>query len=323
MSAQGSNGVFGFSPDVEVQRRPTLIPELQNVTKIVAGSNHVIALLSDGTVHTWGSGEQDQLARRVVERRKKMHALLPQRVGLRRGIVDIATGPDHAFAIHKNGTVYSWGLNNYGQTGIPSKAGESEATILKPAAVPSLKGRGKIVRIEGGNFNSIAVTEHGECLVWGRIDNKAIGIDAKDLPEDDVIFDERGKPRILTVATRIPTFEAATAAFGTEHAIAITKDGKAYSWGFNSSYQTGQPTDEDISVATLMDSKSIREKKLIWAGAGGQYGMVASEHAEPAVNGVAESAPAESAPAETAQQESGNQESANQESAAPEASTST
>jgi regulator of chromosome condensation len=279
-----------------------LIPDLENVIKIAAGSNHVVALLVDGTVHAWGSGEQDQLARRIVERRKKLHALVPQRVGLRRGIVDITSGADHSFAIHKNGTVYGWGLNNYGQTGIPTKAGQSEATILKPAAIASLKDRGKIIHVDAGNFNSLAITEQGECLVWGRIDNHAIGSDAKDLPEDDVIFDERGKPRILTVATRVSTWDAATAAFGTEHAIAITKDGKAYSWGFNSSYQTGQPTDDDIKVATLIDSKSVRDKKLIWAGAGGQYGMVAAEHAAPVANGVTGSStppvPVEPQPAE-------------------------
>lgn len=256
------------------------------MTKIVSGSNHVVALLSDGTVHAWGSGEQDQLGRRILERRAKQQALLPQKVGLRRGVVDIATGADHSFAVHKDGTVYGWGLNNYGQTGIPSKAGESEAAILKPAAVSSLKGH-SVTRVDGGNFNSLAVTDKHECLVWGRIDNHAIGIDPQNLPEDNVIFDARGKPRILTNATPIPGLDVAYAALGTEHAIAVTKEGQAYSWGFNSSNQTGQSGDDDIKVATLIDSKSVREKKFIWSGAGGQYGMMAAKHTAPTVNGVA------------------------------------
>jgi regulator of chromosome condensation len=283
---RGGNGIFGFSPEIETQRRPTLIRELRNVTKLAAGSNHVVALISDGTVQTWGSGDQAQLGRRVVERQKKLHALLPRGIGLRKGVLDIGSGSDHSFAVHKNGKVYGWGLNNYGQTGIASKAGEREAVVLKPAAIPSLQGIKKMVCIAGGNFNSIAVTDEGGCLVWGRIDNHATGIDVKRLPVESVIHDDRDRPRILQNATRVSTFDAVFATFGTEHAIAITKDGKGYSWGFNSSYQTGHPQDDDIIVATMIDAKSVRDKKLIWAGAGGQYGMLASEHSPRLTNGV-------------------------------------
>ncbi|KAH8692173.1 putative pheromone response protein [Talaromyces proteolyticus] len=277
---RNSNGVWGFSPDVEIQRTPTLIPGLKSVIKVAAGSNHVLALLSDGSVHSWGSGEQDQLARRIVERRAKEQALVPQKVGTRRGFVDIATGADHSFAVHKDGSIFGWGLNNYGQTGIPSKAGESEAGILKPAVIPSLKSH-KITQLAAGNFNSLAITESNECLVWGRIDNHATGIEPTTLAlsKDDVIFDERDRPRILTNATPIPGLAFSYATYGTEHAIAVTPDGKAYSWGFNSSNQTGQPGDDDIKVATVLQSKAIADKSFIWAGAGGQYGMIASEHA--------------------------------------------
>lgn len=227
------------------------------------------------------------MGRRILERRAKQQALLPQKVGLRRGVVDIASGAYHSFAVHKDGTVYAWGLNNYGQTGIPSHAGESEAAILKPAAVLSLKGH-TVTYVDGGNFNSLAVTDKHECLSWGRIDNHVIGIDEETLPEDRVIVDGRGRPRILTDATPIPGLEVVYAALGTEHAIAVTKEGQAYSWGFNSSNQTGQPGDDDIKVATLIQSKSVQDKKFIWSGAGGQYGMVAAEHtAAPMVNGVA------------------------------------
>ncbi|CRG91655.1 Guanine nucleotide exchange factor SRM1 [Talaromyces islandicus] len=276
---RNSNGVWGFSPEVRVQNTPTLIPGLKGVTKLAAGSNHVLALLSDGSVQSWGAGEQDQLARRIVERRAKEQALIPQKVGSRRGFVDIATGTDHSFAVHKDGSVFAWGLNNYGQTGIPSKAGESEAAILKPAVVPSLKNQAKITHIAAGNFNSLAITENNECLVWGRIDNSATGIDPSALAKDDIIYDERDRPRILTNATRIPGLDVTYATYGSEHAIAVTKDGKAYSWGFNSSNQTGQPGDDDIKTATVIQSKAIVDKSFIWAGAGGQYGMIASKHA--------------------------------------------
>jgi regulator of chromosome condensation len=55
-------------------------------------------------------------------------------------------------------------------------------------------------------------------------------------------------------------------------------EGEAYSWGFSGTYQTGQGTDEDVPVATLMRSKSIRGKVLNGAGAGGQFGVLTGVH---------------------------------------------
>lgn len=208
--------------------------------------------------------------------------MIPQKVGSRRGFVDIAAGADHSFAVHKDGSVFGWGLNNYGQTGIPSKAGESEAGVLKPTVIASLKKyqtSNKITQIAAGNFNSLAITENNDCLVWGRIDNDATGIDPSTLSKDDVIFDERERPRILANATAIPNLKVSYATYGTEHAIAVATDGKAYSWGFNSSNQTGQPGD-DVKVATVLSSKAVQDKRFIWAGAGGQYGMIAAAKQE-------------------------------------------
>lgn len=79
-----------------------------------------------------------------------------------------------------------------------------------------------------------------------------------------------------------------------DHSIAITTDGQAYSWGFSVNYQTGQGTDEDIEEATLIDNTAIRGKQMNWAGAGGQYSIltgVANQaiddgESAPAVNNV-------------------------------------
>ena len=96
---------------------------------------------------------------------------------------------------------------------------------------------------------------------------------------------------------------AVTAAAGSDHTIAITKDGKAYSWGFNETYQTGQgkgysteqDTDQgdgsnsptDILLATIVDNTALRNMKVNWAGAGGQYSIITAPVDEKsAVNGT-------------------------------------
>ena len=78
----------------------------------------------------------------------------------------------------------------------------------------------------------------------------------------------------------------ASVAAGTDNSFAITTDGKAYSWGFSANYQTGQGTGDDIETPTLIDNTAVRGKKLVFAGAGGQNGVLASVAEVPVVNGA-------------------------------------
>jgi regulator of chromosome condensation len=282
---QGNDGILGFSPTTQIQRQPVLLSGLKKVTKIAAGANHVLALGTSGAVFAWGAGQQHQLGRRIVQR-SKLNGLVPREFGLPKSMTDIAAGDTHSFAIHKNGKVYTWGLNNYGQTGIAEGAGGDEAVILHPTAVANLQNKGKIVCIDGGQFHSIAVTENGSCLTWGRVDGFQTGLKLDTLPDDDLIRDARNNPKILTMPTQVPGLDAVCGAAGTDYSIAVTRDGHAYSWGFGDGYRTGQGTDDDIEVARLMTGKAIAEKRIVWAGAGGQFSVLAGE-AAPFLNGIA------------------------------------
>lgn len=64
---------------------------------------------------------------------------------------------------------------------------------------------------------------------------------------------------------------------GTDSCLVVTKDGKAYSWGFSDNYQTGQGDVDDVKEATLIDNTAVRGKKLCWAGAGGQFSVLCAE----------------------------------------------
>jgi len=203
-------------------------------------------------------------------------------------MTDIAAGDTHSFAIHKNGKVYTWGLNNYGQTGIAAGAGGDEAVILHPTIVTALQDKGKVVCIDGGQFHSIAVTEDEKCLTWGRVDGFQVGIKLDSLPADDLIRDARGNPKILTVPTPVPGVKAVYGTAGTDYSIAVTSDGRAFSWGFGDGYRTGQGSDDDVEEARLMNGEAIAGKRIVWAGAGGQFSVLAGvAESAPLVNGVA------------------------------------
>jgi regulator of chromosome condensation len=292
---QGNSGKMGFFPEMQFypdskkqQRAPMLISGLNNVLKLSAGAQHLLALTSEGTVFSLGCDEQHQLGRRRVHHNASHH-LIPGECALPSGIIDIGAGQYHSFAIHKTGAIYAWGSNNYGQTGIFTSAGQSDAVVVYPTKVQSLKGKPMIVSIQGGKDHSLALTEEGQCLSWGRIDNKAIGVDIKDIPSSNVIYDVYDRPRILKIPTALRGIDKPiiSLGIGTDHSFAITKDGQAYSWGFNAQYQAGQPGEVDEVVQpTLLSNKYVDGKKLLLAAAGGQFSMVAGEHTTKA-NGAA------------------------------------
>ncbi|KAF0638012.1 hypothetical protein NXS19_004811 [Fusarium pseudograminearum] len=285
---RSSDGILGFSETIKIQPTPLLIKDLKNIKALSAGSNHILALDHKGNVVAWGCGQQNQLGRRIIER-NKMSSLIPQGVGLPRGkIAKIACGSYHSFAIDKEGVVYGWGLNNFGEIGVESNAGEDDAVILRPAKLTYLDDY-NITEIDGGEHHSLACSDKGDLLTWGRVDGYQVGFEFDKLSEENSIYDERGNARILFKPTIQPDVkDIVSVAAGTDNNFAISSNGTVYSWGFSSNYQTGQGTIDDIHTPTLIDNTAIRGKKIIGAGAGGQYSVLIGEAEDvPQTNGAA------------------------------------
>ncbi|KKA26149.1 hypothetical protein TD95_003643 [Thielaviopsis punctulata] len=274
---RASDGILGFSEETKVQRTPLEIAGLKNIKRLAAGSNHVLAINAKNEVTAWGSGEQSQLGRRIGER-YKMKALQPQHVGIPKSktnhIVKMACGSYHSFALTSDGKVYGWGLNNFGQVGVEGGAGEGEAMVTSPCIIKALSEY-KIKDIAGGEHHSLACTEDGKLLVWGRIDGHQVGLPKEAYTEENTVFDENERPRLLFKPTEIkdiPTVE--TVAAGTDTSFAVTTEGKVYTWGFSANYQTGLGTTDDIEEPTIIENSAIKEKRVVFAGAGGQYSLL-------------------------------------------------
>ncbi|EED13773.1 regulator of chromosome condensation, putative [Talaromyces stipitatus ATCC 10500] len=245
-----NNGTARFSPKSTIQRAPALIPDLKDVVKLVAGAQHVSAPISNDTVFSWGIY--------------------------------------HSFSIRKTGHLYAWGSNNFGQTGVFQSAGQSDAVISYPTPVPSLEKGSGIVSVTGGKDHSLVVTEQGQCLVWGRIDNNALDIIGQDIPTSDIIFDTYNKPRILKVPTPISSVDGKVVftAAGTDHSFAIIQDGRAYSWGFNAQRQVGHRNEEEdeVELPTQLKNRHVSGKMLVSVAAGGQFSIFLRLH-EPQAKG--------------------------------------
>ena len=153
----------------------------------------------------WGCGQQLQLGGRIVPPSIDA-ALTPQPVGVSyQQVTVMGCGADHSLAIDAGKWAWAWGTNSFGETGVMKQTvGEPGAVVRRPWLVESLKGY-DVVAFNGGSHHSIALTRDGDCLVWGRVDGFQTGVDIESLPKDSFIYDESGKPRILKVATKIPS----------------------------------------------------------------------------------------------------------------------
>ncbi len=125
-----------------------------------------------------------------------------------------AFGKQHTLAATKDGTLYAWGDNRYGQLGTNSTESADE-----PAAV--MKG---VAAVAAGSWSSYALTESGELYAWGYDLYGQLGLGGGRL--------FRAKPGL--VLKGVAAVDAAYSAV-----FALTETGELFAWGRNRYGQLG------------------------------------------------------------------------------------
>ena len=129
----GSRGQLGF-PDIEIKcevpRRVEFFDDLPcTVVDVVAGGWHSLALTSDGDIYSWGWNQVSQCGHSSDQLSTVIREPYPVDLGSGENPVSkIGAGARHSVAILKNGEVYSWGWNKYGQLGHGDNADKSTPT---------------------------------------------------------------------------------------------------------------------------------------------------------------------------------------------------
>ncbi|OLN87010.1 Protein pim1-like protein 2, partial [Colletotrichum chlorophyti] len=278
---QGGDGNFGFlheKPPKTTESVSVRIPGLDNIMELAGGANHVLAITNDGNVFAWGSGEQNELGRRILARRR-FETLIPQRVGLPKNkAVKVFAGSHHSFAIDSDGKVWAFGLNNFGQCGISTREDTGFLTVISPIVVKSLS-QYSIQHMACGLHHSIACTEEGQVLVWGRCDDGQTGLRLHEVvPREHIIYDSKDRPRVLNVPTLVPGLEQARhVAAGIDNCFVVTKSGDLYVWGFSASYNTGLRTTDTVMTPQRIDERNLNSKVPMFVAAGGQFTVAVTD----------------------------------------------
>jgi hypothetical protein len=112
-AGQLGDGHFTTNSSVPVQMvGPGETGTLSGVVAIAAGGSHGLALLSGGTVDSWGSNSNGQLGNNSTT-----NTDAPVAISGLSGVAQISGGADHSLALDNTGRVWAWGLDSSGQLG--------------------------------------------------------------------------------------------------------------------------------------------------------------------------------------------------------------
>jgi alpha-tubulin suppressor-like RCC1 family protein len=87
------------------------------ITSIATGSHHSVTLASDGIVYTWGDNSDGQLGNTFYNETQFCVQVNMSGALSGKTITAVAAGLEHSVVMASDGTVYTWGRNDYGQLG--------------------------------------------------------------------------------------------------------------------------------------------------------------------------------------------------------------
>jgi len=197
---------------------PVQIGALTTWSQIFSGQllNHTAALKTDGTMWLWGHNNYGQLGDNTAG----IFRSSPVQVGSLTTWSKISGGNNHSLAIKTDGTLWSWGKDDYGALGDNTVGYRSS-----PVQVGSLTTWSQI---SGGQTHSMAIKTDGTLWTWGFNQYGKLG--------DNTIIDRSSPIQVGALTTWSKVACAGT------HSIALKTDGTLWTWGFNNSGRLGDGT---------------------------------------------------------------------------------
>jgi alpha-tubulin suppressor-like RCC1 family protein len=148
------------------------VPITSKIISARCGYNHTICLDEEGSVYSWGYGKDGALGHENFENissPKKIDFFVKNNIKIK----SIECGDYFTLALAEDGSVYTWGHNNYGQLGLGKIS--QQLKVNKPTRVNL--GNKKVKQLFAGEDHSACITEDGEGYIWGygldgRLGNK-------------------------------------------------------------------------------------------------------------------------------------------------------
>lgn len=150
---------------------------------------------------------------------------MPALMGLRYQVSSVACGDNHTLYVTSAGKTFGMGSNAWCQIGQKEPWETGVAAYNTPEAVPALS-RKKMVEVVCGADFSLALSDTGELYSWGvgrwgqLADGQGKHIKPKPMPVKRAPFGNNSEEDTTN----------AKIACGTEHCIALLKNGQLWTW---------------------------------------------------------------------------------------------
>jgi alpha-tubulin suppressor-like RCC1 family protein len=218
-----------------------------SVKAIMGGEIHNVALKSDGTVWCWGWNSFGQLGNGTTN-----DSWVPTQAGLAAvppmtNVVKLGGRPYFTLAEKADGTIWAWGMNQFGQMGngtlTPFGSPPNSVPVMVSNSLPGGPINGALQITCGYQFGA-ALATNGTVWVWGSGSHGEQGTGATTANYTPVPVPG------LTNITQISA--------GWFHILARKSDGTAWAWGNNSSGEVGDgATNNDFTPVQVLNVSNI------------------------------------------------------------------
>jgi uncharacterized repeat protein (TIGR02543 family) len=206
---------------------------------LVANGHHAFSIDSDGDLHGWGENTDGQLGNGTqdnVYEPENLSGMFP--FDPFETTDAIFAGVDHTFVMSSTGRIFAFGKNTWGQLG----TGDIDHRLV-PYDITDALGLDPdelVTDMSAGTTHSLAVTDKGTVLVWGHNHRGQLGngtTTGSSLPVDITgMFPLDANDKIVSVDA------------GSSFSVAVSDQGRIFTWGMNSEGQLGNGTKDNRSV---------------------------------------------------------------------------
>ena len=230
MLAWGNNssGQLGLGNTAN-QSTPVVVPTLVNVNGIAVGSDHSLAITSDGAAWAWGNNSSGQLGIGNTSNQSIPVQVRTSTTSFLTSVAAVTAAGSTSFALTSDGSVWAWGVNTTGQLGINSLATQLFAVRVHGVGNTGfLTGVSTIAEIGGSAF---ALQLDGTVLAWGQNAGGQLGDGTTTQRLTPVQVSGLGSGSGVVVIAGIAGGGAV-----------LKADGTVLAWGLNGSGQIGDDT---------------------------------------------------------------------------------
>jgi alpha-tubulin suppressor-like RCC1 family protein len=232
----------------------------KSVVAISTGTYHSVALCSDGTLAAWGYNSYGQLGNNSSTDRNLPVAVITTGTPLAgKTVVAVSAGGYHNMALCSDGTLVTWGENNYGQLGNNSTTNSSVPVAVSGAGT-ALAGR-TVIAVYAGHYHSLALCSDGTLAAWGYNTYGQLGNGSTT---------NSSVPVAVTASGVLAGKTVVRLTAGYYHSMAACSDGTLAAWGYNSHGELGNGSTTNNSVPVAVSTSPLTAGETFMLVAAGQ-----------------------------------------------------